>query len=136
MRLTVEEDRETIKRFGHIKPARGRSTRVCSARCPGTTHTCTLELSHGGPHVAHRFLNRVVAVWDSVTEDRVPGETLKRASEARAQSGLRTRESVGVLGALWKRVVKNPASVEEVTFLVLFLAFVGFAIDWFLRILG
>ena len=65
MRLTREEHPEAIKRYGHIKRARGWRVRPCAAKCPGTTRTCTRGEGHRGPHVAHGAFRKVVAVWDS-----------------------------------------------------------------------
>jgi hypothetical protein len=144
MRLTVEDHREAIKRYSHVRPARGSKAGLCSTLCPGTRRTCTLGKGHRGPHVAHGLFKRVVAVWESETGARVSKESIKRAARAKSRSGvrtgrpigLRTGRPVGILGALWERVLGTIGSVEQIAFLVFFLAFVGFAIHWFLLILG
>jgi hypothetical protein len=87
--------------------------------------------------VAHRWFGKVVAVWDSGTGARASGESIRRASEARARRSLRTREeATGALSSLLSRVTHVVSSVEEVAFAVMFLAFVGFAVYWFLLIVG
>ena len=136
MRLTFAEDRETIRRYSHIKPARGWKTKACSKTCRGTAHTCTLAKDHRGPHVAHGLFKKVVAVWYSGTEAQAPGEAVSRASGARARSGRRNRRQVGTLEALRGHFVSTISSLDELVFLIFFLAFVGFAIHWFLLILG
>lgn len=136
MRLTAEEDPETIKRYGHIRPARGWRTRSCSTTCPGTVRTCTLERGHRGPHVAHGSFKKVLAVWNSGTGAEVSNAMVTRASEARARSGLRSRMSPGILETLWRFVVRTLSSAEEIALVILFLAFVWFGIGWILLILG
>ena len=136
MRLTLEQDRETIKRYSHIKPARGWRTKLCSTMCRGTAHTCTLAKDHRGPHVAHGLFKKVIAVWDSGTEDRASGEVVSLASGGRGRSGLLTSRKVGILQSLRDRVASTVSSVDELVFLLLFLAFVAFAIQWLLLILG
>lgn len=136
MRLTVEDNPETIKRYGHIKPARGRRTESCSTRCPGTARHCTLAKGHRGPHVAHGLFNKVVAVWDAGTGAQAAERTVTRTSQSRARSDLRTMRPVGVLEALWRLVVHTISSAEEIALLIFFLAFVWFAIDWLRLILG
>jgi hypothetical protein len=144
MRLTVEEHREALKRYRHIKPAPGGKGAACSVRCPGTARTCTRRKGHGGPHVAHGFLRKVVAAWDSDPAAQATRSPVRREQEARARNGLRTgrpaglrtRPPTGLLEALRKRLVRLISSVEELALLVLFLAFVGFAVHWFLLLLG
>jgi len=75
-------------------------------------------------------------VWDAAVEVSPSAAARKRASEARAGSGLLTRRRPWGLAALRARLARIFSSVEETVFLVLFLAFVGFAVDWLLRILG
>jgi hypothetical protein len=140
MRLTVEEHREAIKRYSHVRPARGSKSRLCSTLCPGTRRTCTLGKGHRGPHVAHGLFKKVVAVWESDTGAGVSKEPVGNAAHAKSRSGvgtrkpigLRTGRPVGILEALRERVVGTVGSVEEIAFLIFFLAFVGFAIHWFL----
>lgn len=135
MRLTVRDDPHTIARYRHVKAARRGKAR-CSVGEPGTGRSCTRPRGHTGPHVRHGVFGRVLAVWDSAVEVRMSAQTSKRASEARAGSGLLTRRRPWGLAALRGRLARVFSSVEETVFLVLFLAFVGFAVDWLLRILG
>jgi hypothetical protein len=134
MKLTVEHDSETIGRYGHVRPAPIWGGR-CSARCPGSMRTCTLGRGHRGTHIAHGIFRKVLAVWDEDVEVRPSGDTTTRAAGDRARTGLRKRALVS-LEALRDRVARLFTSVEEVSLLILFLAFVWFAIDWALRIIG
>jgi hypothetical protein len=136
MRLTVEEHREAIKRYGHIKPARGWKDTSCSSRCPGTARTCSRIRGHSGPHVAHGLFQKVVAVWDPDGTPRSPGTVVRRASEERARMGGRPRRPFTILAALRDGVIRTISSMEEILFLVFFLAFLGFAIHWLLLIAG
>jgi len=132
VRLTVEEDRETIKRYGHIKPGRAWGRGLCSARCPGTTRTCTLEKRHRGPHVAHRF-KKVVAVWDTGAEV-LRSEGTRTAVAPRARGEVWTGAVEGVLDVLKSRVLGLTSSMGDVAMLLLLVGFVVFAIKWFLLI--
>lgn len=140
MRLTVEDHGKAIKRYSHVKPARGSKARLCSALCAGTRRTCTLEKGHRGPHVAHGLFKRVVAVWESETGARISKEPVRPPARAKPRGGvrpgkpigLRAQKPVGMLEALWERVVGTIGSVEQIAFLIFFLAFVGFAIHWLL----
>jgi hypothetical protein len=132
MKLNIEEDRETIKRYKHIRPAPWGSV-TCSARCPGTLRTCTLKRGHSGPHVAHGTLKKVVAVWDK--DAKSEGEA-KGAVSALTRTPGRSRGFFGALITLRNRVIPKPHAVEAGLFLIFALAMVGFAIDWALRILG
>lgn len=136
MRLTVEDNPETIKRYGHIKPARGRRTGSCSTRCPGTARHCTLAKAHRGPHVAHGWFNRVVAVWDAGTGAQAVERTVTGTSRSRARSDVRPMRPVGVREALWRLVVRSISSAEEIALLIFFLVLVWFAIDWLRLIMG
>jgi hypothetical protein len=137
MRLTVEEHREAIRRYGHIRPAR-RGKRRCAARLMGTRRSCTLEKEHSGAHVAHGAFGRVLAVWDGgsvppTTEVRVRGS---RAS-ALSRQDLGKGGLIQALKDLGGRVVRHPGHfLEEAAFLIFFLAMVVFVIDWTLRMLG
>ena len=124
MKLTIEENRDTITIYSHIKPAPFWGPARCSASCPGSVRTCTLEKGHTGLHVAHSRFRRVVAVWDNGIEDRKPVRGVVRRD---------SRE--GELVATMKALLRIP-SIEEAFLLILALAFVGFGIDWALRILG
>ena len=136
MKLTVEENRETIKRYGHIKPAPIWGSVRCSARCLGPPRTCTLEEGHRGPHVAHGWFKKVLAVWDSGIKARRSEEKAKRAVGAVARSGSRNVGLVAALKAFWRRVIRRAPPMEEALLLILALSMAGFAIDWALRILG
>jgi hypothetical protein len=120
VRLTVEEDREAIKRYGHVRPGRARGDGRCAARCPGTARTCTLDKGHRGLHVAHGTFNKVVAVWDAGTELRRPDG--------------RQGESPWALRPFWRRVGGAWSSLGDLALLVMLLGFLAFAVDWFLRI--
>ena len=143
MRLTVEEHRQAVRRYGHIKPARSRAGR-CRAGCPGTARKCTLAMGHTGPHVAHGWFRRVVAVWDSGAKAHSSRSPKTSASEDMAPSrsprrqpiGLPADRPQGVLKPIWKRVLEVVPSVDTLVFLVLFLGFVGFAVQWFLLMFG
>jgi hypothetical protein len=143
MRLTLEEHREAIKRYRHVKPARGWRVSLCAARCPGLARSCTLEVGHRGPHVAHGFFRKVLAVWASDVGVPTPGELPARDSRgARPRGGgpggpigLRPRAPVGILEALRERLVRIVSSADQIAFLIFFLAFVGFAVHWFVLIL-
>ena len=132
MRLTVEKDRETIQRYGHIRPASAWGGRVCAARCPGTARTCTLEVGHRGPHVAHGLFRKVVAVWDKGSG--VAPAKSRTPAGPRAPKEVWTGSLVGAVGAFWSQVVRLKPAIGDVALLILFLGFVAFAIDWFLRI--
>lgn len=134
MRLTAKDDPETIKRFAHIKPASGRRAKLCEAICPATPHKCTLASGHRGPHVAHGLLRKVHAVWDAGTALRPSTDALQRSLDARPSRGASEREPSSLMTAIWSRAVRALSNVEEVVFIILFIAFVFFGIDWFLRI--
>ena len=137
MKLTVKEDRETIKRYGHIKPAPIWGSVRCSAKCPGTLHACTRKKGHTVPHVAHGTFKRVVAVWwDKGIKARTSEEKAKRAVGAIARNGSRDGGLVAALKAFRGRVIPREHHLEEVFLIILALSMVGFAIDWALRILG
>lgn len=86
--------------------------------------------------MAHGSFGRVVAVWDEGTLAQVSRESLRNRADAREQGGLPTRRSEGFLAGLRARALRVLSSPEELFLLILFIAFTGFAIDWFLRILG
>ncbi len=136
MKLTVKENPETIKRYGHIKPAPRWGAVRCSAKCPGTLSTCTLKKGHSGRHVTHGRFRSVVAVWDEGIELRSSEARAKRAVGAIARNGPRDGGLVAVVGVFRRRVMRRAPSLEEVFLLILALSMVGFAIDWALRILG
>lgn len=136
MKLTVEEDRERIKRYAHIRPAPRWGAAQCSVRCPGTQRSCTLRKAHSGLHVAHSRFGKVVAVWDLRASALKPDERKRRAPRGSLTTRSRENGALAGLKALRRLVVRRFPSIEEVVFLGLALAMVGFAIDWALRILG
>lgn len=137
VRLTVEEHREAIKRYGHIGPARAWGVTSCAAKCPGTTRTCTRERGHGGPHVAHGLVRRVLAVWDTGAGAQRSSGAVRPESGARGRYsrvtrkpvGLRTKSPVGVLEALRRLGARAISSADEIVFIILFIVFVKVAID-------
>jgi len=135
MKLTIEDNRERIKRYSHIKPAPRGSVR-CFTKCPGTLHTCTLQKGHSGHHVAHGRFRKVVAVW----EGGIKAQSIqKRAGKALRVARQKSPGGGGIVAA-WaafrSRVARRTPSLEEVFLLVLALSMAGFAIDWALRIIG
>lgn len=136
MRLTVEEDRETIKRYAHIKPGRPGKVGLCSATCPGTTRACTLERHHRGPHVAHGRFRRILAVWDMGTEVRRSGQGAKRTVARRPRGEVWTGGVGEILDAIRSRVTRFTPSIGEVAMLILLIGFVMFAVEWLLLIFG
>lgn len=136
MKLTARNDSQRIKRYSHIKPARGWRVDVCGTSCPGTGHTCTREKSHRGPHVSHGWFGRVVAVWDADTAVRASTDRMRTALRASSRRELRKTPPAGTLSSLLSRVGRLVGSVDQVVFLILLLAFIGFAIQWFLLVRG
>jgi hypothetical protein len=136
MRLTAKDDPETIKRYSHVRPASRRGSGRCAVGCSGTAHTCTREAGHSGPHVAHGGLRRILAVWDEGGAARASSESRRRARESRGQGGLPSRRTESLLKRAAQRFVRTFSSIEEVSLFILFVAFVIFAVDWLLRILG
>jgi hypothetical protein len=134
VRLTREEHPESIKRYRHVKPAL-RAPR-CYLRCPGTTHTCSLEKGHRGPHVAHGLFSRVVAVWD-VGAEGAPRAAPARVSPKRPRRksiGTKSRSPSGFVEELVGIVRHAASSLEELAWLTFFIAFVAFAVGGFLLI--
>lgn len=122
MKLTIEDHRETIKGYGHVKPAPMWGAVRCATRCPGAvSRICTLAVDHSGPHVAHGRFKKVVAVWDG---------------GAVVPSRSRDEGPVSVFEALRGRLLGIMPSMEEGLLLILFLGMVGFVVDWTLRLLG
>jgi hypothetical protein len=75
-------------------------------------------------------------VWDEGGAVRASSESRRRARESRGQGGLPSRRSESLLKGAAQRVVRTFSSIEEVSLFILFVAFVIFAVDWLLRILG
>jgi hypothetical protein len=135
MRLTVEENRDALRRYRHVKPAPIWGAVLCSTRCPETKRSCTLEGGHGGPHVAHGRFRRVVAVWDAGIKARRSEERAKRAGTALTRDGW-DGGLVATLMAFGARVVRRAPPMEEVFLVILFLAMVAFAIEVAVRVLA
>ena len=150
MRLTVEEHPEAIKRYAHLKPARGFRARACYAGLSGTGRTCTREPGHRGPHVAHGRFSGVLAVWDSG-----PGsgggrsDARKRADRGRTAAqigarhrtlgkrrpmGLANRDAPSLPGRFFRGLLRFLKSPDEVAFVFLFLVFVYWGIQWMIMI--
>ena len=137
MRLTIEEHKEAIKRYGYIKPARGRGVGSCSQRYPGSARKCTRPKGHSGPHVAHGLLNRILAVWDSATGDRTSHAAAHQSRDTGRGVARRPKRPVGlrdgpsgglpeVIRTLGARMI---ASADQIAFVLLFFVFVKFAIE-------
>jgi hypothetical protein len=134
MRLTLESNPESLKRYGHMKPARASGlVQLCSNPCPGTTRRCGLEKAHRGPHVAFGLFRKVVAVWDADAETHRPSPPPVGVPEARP-GGARAREDRSLLRSVGEFLSAPFSSVEELTWIVFFLVFVGFAFGGFLLI--
>jgi hypothetical protein len=134
VKLTLEEDRGISRWYGHIKAAPVWRRR-CGRRLAGTSRTCTREANHGGPHVAHGRLRKIVAVWDGGTPERRPKSIEKRTR--RTPGTGRSAGPLDALKALGRRIRERPQQyMEEALLLVFVLAMAGFVLDWALRILG
>jgi len=128
VRLTVEDNPETMKRYAHLAPARGWGTRRCGASFPGRDRRCGRERGHRGPHVAHGFLGRVVAVWEGAPSDPSAEQPRRRKPVKGGPIGLRVRRPEGLIAALGKRMRSVVSSPDELIWLVLFVGFVAFGI--------
>jgi hypothetical protein len=143
MKLTIEKNPETVKRYQHVRPAPRWGSIVCSVQCPGTVRICTREQGHRGPHVAHAKFGKVVAVWDRNAQVEIPGHKPKDPRQTavpvrRASASLKGGDGgLGVVfKSIWGRVTGGNFTLEDGFLLLLALAMVGFAIDWALRIIG
>ena len=138
MRILADQHPDAVKRYAHLKPA-GRSAKRCGVRCPDTHHRCTRAKDHRGPHVAHGAFRKVVAVWDTgVAVQPSGGDEATPPSRRRRTGkpiGLPKRE-IGLWAGLRERIARTLGSVEQIAFLVFFLAFLGFALHWFSLLLG
>jgi hypothetical protein len=132
VKLTAKEDPETIKRYAHVKRARGWRSRSCGSPCAGTSYTCTRARDHRGPHVAHGGFRKVAAVWEDTHGTPRSTDPVGRRSGTRSVAR-RGADEAPTLRRYFARVFSSP---EEVIFGVMFLAFVWFAIDWLLLIFG
>ena len=136
MKLTIEKNPESIKRYQHVRPAPRWASSTCGLPCPGTVRSCTLERGHRGPHVAHTKFGRVVAVWDRTAQIQSPGSGRKLGKPKPTPGKGRDRGVAVVLKMIWGRLTSGSFSLEDAFLLLLALAMVGFAIDWALRIIG
>jgi len=141
MRLTIEKDRERIKRYGHMRPAPAWGAGRCSALCPGTSRACTLEQGHRGPHVAHGLFRRVVAVWDAgikspTTRARGSAGEAKKVPSVVVRRERRDGGLVASIRGLRGRISRRAPSMEGVFLVILGLGMVWFAVEAALRILG
>jgi hypothetical protein len=132
MKLTVEDNRETIKRYAHLKPAPAWGSNRCGAACPGSPRTCTLEGGHRGPHVAHGLFRRVVAVWDSGARTRTSDDR----SKGLVRAASRNDAAQGGLVAALRTFRAVVPSMETGIYLFFFLIMVGFGLYFVLLILG
>jgi len=136
MKLTIEQNKERLRRFSHIRPAPVWQSIRCEVKCPGTRRECSRERNHKGLHAAHNLFGKVLAVWDEggkapVQARRQATPTIQKAP--RSVKGSDARPLVRkVLGLAFRRI----PSIEEAFLLLLAMAMAGFAIDWALRILG
>ena len=132
MRLTLQSNRESLKRYSHVKPARG-GLDHCTRICPGTSRRCGREMGHHGPHVAFGLVRKVVAVWDgSFDAPTRPPSLPDRRPRPRAIRRRTTERSL--LGTVCDFLTAPFSSVEELAWALFFLVFVGFAVGGFLLI--
>jgi len=136
MKFTIEENREELNRYRHIRPATLLGSVPCSARCPGTLRTCTQKKGHTGPHVAHGMFRRVVAVWYQGIEAQQSKEKVKRAVGGIARNVSRDRGLVVALKAFWSQVIRRPRDMDEVLLFIFGISMAGFAIHWILLAFG
>jgi len=150
MRLTVEEHPEAIRRYAHLKPARGFRALLCRAALAETGRSCTREAGHRGPHVAHGRFSRLLAVWESGGSSNAGASSGRRRTEAgraRARTGvsrrrvgekrpvgLRERDSPGLAGRGLQILIRFLKSPDEVAFVFLFVLFVYWGIRWTIMI--
>lgn len=140
MRLTAEHHPEAIKRYRHIKRAGRRDGPVCGARFGESRHRCTRERAHRGPHVVHGRLGRLVAVWDDGGSRPAPSRDAPKKTRpgkvvGRAPVGLPARRPRSALQGMTDFAKQLFSSVEDVALLTFLLAFIGFAIHWFILLL-
>lgn len=139
MRLTIEENRDALRRYAHLTAPRGWGATRCSAPCPGTARACTRARGHSGPHVAHGRFRGVVAAWDSGAPGTAVGPSSPRQVAGAGIPGGRGGAVLGSPGggglrrlrALRDLATSFVTNVEELVYLLFFLAFVGFAVHWF-----
>jgi len=135
MKLTIENNRERIKRYGHIKPAPSWGSVRCLAQCQGPVRSCTREKGHPGPHVSHGRFNRVLAVWEERSKTHSLQKRPEKAVDPATRKGLQGRGFFAGVKTFFGHFIRR-APIEEVFLLILALSMAGFAVDWALRILG
>jgi hypothetical protein len=64
MKLTRKKNPHEIAQYKDVEPAPIFGDLRCFTPCEGETFSCTLATGHTGPHVAHGFFKKVIAVWD------------------------------------------------------------------------
>lgn len=143
MKLTIEKNPETVRRYDHVPAAPLLGGGRCGARSAGGSRRCTRETGHRGPHVAHGPLGRALEVWDAKGSTEVAAPQPRRSPPARsAASEVPLSPSLLTTAArsLWDgtvgRLIRNPPAMEEALLLVFFVGFVIFAVSWFLKMLG
>ena len=151
MKLTVEENSETIKRYAHIEPAPRVGGTRCGVRCPGAPRRCTRQEGHRGPHVSHGWFGGVLAVWDGKGVASRPAE--RESEDAPSRLPARKRPAVptqplapprawdastasSLVRVLWKQAVRTVPPPEEAFLFVFFLGMVAAAIHWVILLLG
>lgn len=139
VKLTRDDNPETIRRYAHLR--RGRASRQCAVELTGDRYTCTREQGHRGPHAAHGWFSRVVAVWTADTLASPPDEPKRpRRDEGRSVRrggrpvGLPTRSPSDVVARIRSLVVGIFSSFDQIAFVLLFAVFVWFAIEVLLRL--
>lgn len=136
MRLTIEDNTETIKRYRHMRPALPWGPPRCSAKCPGSRRTCTLGRGHSGPHVAHVRFGRVVAVWDGSTSVRDAKRSEGQKPVAAVSRTSWAKGLASAYGAYRGRLVRGSRSIEEGFLVIFVLSIVGFIVAAFLKALA
>jgi len=132
MRLTLDTNRQSLRRYGHIKPARG-GQQHCAQLCPGTDRRCGRERGHHGPHVSFGLIRKVVAVWEGSAAAVRPASAPAPKASRRPPRRRPARER-GVLRTLRDFLAAPFASLEELAWAVFFIVFVGFAVGGLLLI--
>jgi len=141
MRLTIEDNPGSTRRYDHLEPARGWGVSPCGVRLSGSHRTCTREKDHRGPHVSHGFFKKVLAVWEPVGRrerrpaSSAPAPTKKREARGPARPTGRRERPIGrseprplsIVDAMRGFLVRVTASIEELAWLAFLAAFLGFA---------
>jgi len=131
VKLTPTRGRKALDRYRHVEAA-DRSEEKCGARGPGSAKLCTRRRGHAGPHVAHGFLGRVVAAWDSgaTSLDRREAVSTAGAPSKRARPvGLRHPAPPSPLATVGRLAKRALAAWDQIAFVTLFIIMVKFALD-------